>query len=90
MGDITLETTDWGTRLGWSCSYPPGYANDGIDYELVLVDHAGVRISVATWTGGVSPTTAGLVAATSLTQEQIASIEISAMSTPTALAATTL
>lgn len=88
--DLTLHPEAWGTRVEWSCSYPPDYAVQGVEYELTLVDSSGERVRVATWTGGSSSTTTGLTATTSLTPETIASIEMSATSTSTTLASAVL
>lgn len=90
QADLTLEPTAWGTRLEWSCSYPPDYAVEGVEYDLTLVDRSGERVRVATWTGGTSTTTTGLTATTSLTPAEIGSIEMSATTLSTPLAAVTL
>lgn len=90
QADLTLEPTAWGTRLEWSCSYPPDYAVDGVEYDLTVVDRSGERVRVATWNGGASSITTGLTASTSLTPAEIGSIEMSATTLSTPLAAATL
>ncbi|MBO1752578.1 zf-HC2 domain-containing protein [Actinotalea sp. BY-33] len=87
--DLTMEQAAWGTRLEWTCSYPPGKAVDGREYELTLVDRAGERVRVATWTGGAYRTAYGLTATTSLTPEEIAGIEMSVATMLTPLASIT-
>ena len=84
--DMSLRGEPWGTRLDWSCSYPPGltpahdYDVTGRDYELAVVDAAGIRTVVATWTSDGDPRTTGLSAATSTPLDEISRIELSAAS----------
>lgn len=84
--DMSLTDEPWGTRLDWSCSYPPGivpardYDAAGRDYELAVVDAAGIRTVVATWTSDGKPRTTGLSAATSTPLDEISRIELSAAS----------
>lgn len=84
--DVSLVDTAWGTRLDWTCSYPKGI-EPGHDYELVVVDAAGIRRVVATWTGDGKPRSEGLTAATSTPRDDIARIELTAAPSGTVLAA---
>lgn len=84
--DLSLTGEPWGTRLDWSCSYPPGIAPDhdyddaDRDYELAVVDATGIRTVVATWKSDGGPRATGLSAATSTPLDEISRIELSAAS----------
>lgn len=92
--DLTLTGTAWGTRLDWSCSYPPGavpdhdYGTPRDAYELVVIDISGIRTVVATWSGDGETRTTGLSAATSTPLDEISRIELSAAPSGALLAAT--
>jgi hypothetical protein len=75
---LTATPQEWGTRLEWSCSYPAtgGYdAPRPVAYELVLVDRAGARTVVATWTASGTEST-GLGAASALPLSEVERVEI--------------
>jgi hypothetical protein len=75
---LTATPQEWGTRLEWSCSYPAtgGYdAPRPVAYELVLVDRAGARTVVATWTASGTEST-GLGAASAVPLAEVERVEI--------------
>lgn len=97
---VVITPTDWGTRLQWSCHYPPQpkqYAPpehgaappEPVNYALIVVGHNGARTVAATWTwsGG---TTTGLDASSAVPLTDIDRIEISQDGQEEALAAATL
>ncbi|WP_426595758.1 anti-sigma factor family protein [Cellulomonas sp. McL0617] len=88
--DLTLQKKGWGTRIDWSCTYPAGAwpDGDGPTYELVLVDDAGQRSVVATWTAR-STAAHGLGASSSMVTEHIRRVEIRVAGSDTPLAAAT-
>lgn len=75
---VELEPVAWGTRLELECSYE-GDAEpaspDGLPYMLVLTDRAGHASEVSSWRAAPGQT-ARLTAATALSTDEIASIEI--------------
>ncbi|GIG41796.1 anti-sigma factor family protein [Cellulomonas phragmiteti] len=73
--DLTLAPVAWGTRLDWSCAYEAAELPEGV-YTLVLVDAAGERSVVATWTSTGERAAAGLGASSALPLEGIARVEL--------------
>lgn len=75
---VELEPVAWGTRLELECSYE-GDADpaspDGLPYVLVLTDRAGNASELSSWRAAPGQT-ARLTAATALSTDEIASIEI--------------
>jgi hypothetical protein len=97
--EVVATPTDWGTKLEWSCHYPPvpgqqppdgGYTPpEPIKYELVVVGRDGKRTVAATWTwsGG---TTSGLDASSAVQLTDMDRIEITLDGHEEALASATL
>lgn len=90
--DLTVTPVGWGTRLDWSCDYKAlaSHADETyapVSYSLVVHTDAGTTTTVATWTsdGGEAK---GLVAATAIPADAIASIDIRVTGTTTLLAST--
>ncbi|GEA87458.1 anti-sigma factor family protein [Cellulomonas cellasea] len=73
--DLTLVPARWGTRLDWSCEYEAAELAVGV-YTLVLVDEAGERTVVATWTSTGSRVAAGLGASSALPLDGISRVEL--------------
>lgn len=73
--DLTLVPARWGTRLDWSCEYEAAELAVGV-YELVLVDEAGERTVVATWTSTGSRVAAGLGASSAVPLDGISRVEL--------------
>ncbi|WP_258724962.1 anti-sigma factor family protein [Cellulomonas sp. NS3] len=73
--DLTLVPARWGTRLDWSCEYEAAELAVGV-YELVLVDEAGERTVVATWTSTGSRAAAGLGASSAVPLDGISRVEL--------------
>ncbi|MGW6130898.1 anti-sigma factor family protein [Cellulomonas sp. NPDC055163] len=73
--DLTLAPARWGTRLDWSCEYEAAELAVGV-YELVLVDEAGERTVVATWTSTGSRVAAGLGASSAVPLDGISRVEL--------------
>lgn len=101
---LTATPTDWGTRLEWSCAYGAtegtetdvpgaGYGGEGGDgqvtYELVLVDRAGARSVVATWSATGAGTT-GLGATSALRLPDLERVEIAVVGSSEPLASAVL
>ncbi|MBD5785629.1 zf-HC2 domain-containing protein [Cellulosimicrobium terreum] len=74
--ELVLTSEDWGTRLDWSCSYPAGTGDREATYELVLVDEAGTREVVATWSATDAGRSDGLGASSAIPVEGIARLEL--------------
>ena len=85
--ELTLTPAAWGTRLDWSCSYPVGEWEDGATYELVLVDDAGAREVVATWSSTEAGSSDGLGASSAVPVDGIARLELGVVGVDGALAA---
>ncbi|ARU51520.1 hypothetical protein CBR64_08530 [Cellulosimicrobium cellulans] len=85
--DLTLTPAAWGTRLDWSCSYPVGEWEDGATYQLVLVDDAGAREVVATWSSTDTGSSDGLGASSAVPVDGIARLELGVVGVDGALAA---
>lgn len=85
--DLTLTPAAWGTRLDWSCSYPVGEWEDGATYQLVLVDDAGTREVVATWSSTEAGSSDGLGASSAVPVDGIARLELGVVGVDGALAA---
>ncbi|UZN03241.1 anti-sigma factor family protein [Cellulomonas sp. S1-8] len=73
--DVTLAPVRWGTRLDWTCAYAAAELPEGV-YELVLVDAAGERTVVATWTSTGERTASGLGASSALRMDGIERVEL--------------
>ncbi|MFS0699293.1 anti-sigma factor [Cellulomonas sp. 179-A 4D5 NHS] len=73
--DLTLVPARWGTRLDWSCEYEAAELAVGV-YTLVLVDDAGERTVVATWTSTGSRVAAGLGASSAVPLDGISRVEL--------------
>ncbi|WP_375387548.1 anti-sigma factor family protein [uncultured Amnibacterium sp.] len=91
--DLTVTPVGWGTRIDWSCDYrAPGGSSAGgyapTSYSLVVTTDAGTTSTVATWTSDAGEAK-GLVAATAIPVDTIASIDIRVTGTRTPLAETT-
>lgn len=96
---VVVTPTTWGTRLRWSCDYPPDPGQpapesphvppEPIRYELVLVGRDGARTVAGTWSwsGG---TTTGLDASSALPLDDLDRIEIALDGHEEALATATL
>lgn len=91
--DLTVTPVGWGTRLDWSCDYTAVQSKAGTSYapasySLVLHTDTGSTSTVATWTsdGGEAK---GLVAATAIPADTIASVDIRITGSSTPLAETT-
>jgi len=74
--ELVLTPAAWGTRLDWSCSYPTGVGASGATYELVLVDEAGAREVVATWSATDAGRSDGLGASSAVPLDGIARLEL--------------
>ncbi|WP_454042118.1 anti-sigma factor family protein [Cellulosimicrobium sp. Marseille-Q8652] len=74
--ELVLTPAAWGTRLDWSCSYPAGVGESGATYELVLVDDAGSREVVATWSATEAGRSDGLGASSAVPVDGIARLEL--------------
>lgn len=94
---LVATSTDFGTRLEWSCAYGAddaetrdGYGSAGpVSYELVLVDRDGVRNVVATWTA-TGPESTGLGATSALRLPDVERVEIAVLGTELPLASAVL
>jgi predicted anti-sigma-YlaC factor YlaD len=84
--DLSITAMAAGTRLDWSCSYPPGVPL-GHGYELTVIDADGVRTVVSTWVGDGRSHTTGLSATTATPADEITRIELSAAGSGMLLAA---
>ena len=78
--DLTVTPVGWGTRLDWSCDYrAPGgqHAEEyaPTSYSLVVTTDTGATSTVATWTSDAGEAK-GLVAATAIPMDTIASVDI--------------
>jgi hypothetical protein len=74
--ELVLTSVAWGTRLDWSCSYPADVGAAGGTYELVLVDDAGRREIVATWSATEAGRSDGLGASSAVPLDGIARLEL--------------
>jgi hypothetical protein len=74
---LTATSVPWGTKLAWSCSYPPNgggvYATSS--YRLVVTTTGGRTTVVATW-GAHGEGASGLAAATSIPRSAIRAVDI--------------
>ena len=94
---LVATSTDFGTRLEWSCAYGAddadtrdGYGSAGpVSYELVLVDRDGGRNVVATWTA-TGPESTGLGATSALRLPDVERVEIAVLGTELPLASAVL
>lgn len=90
--DLTVTSVGWGTRLEWSCDYRAttplrtgAYAP--VSYSLVVHTDTGTTATVATWTSDEGEAK-GLVAATAIPADAIASIDIRVTGSASPLAST--
>ena len=81
--EVQLHSVRWGTRIDMACTY--GTAGDADatgkswDYGLWVVDRDGQASQLSTWKA-IDGSTAHLEAGTSLTTDQIATVQIRAVS----------
>jgi len=78
LGELSLTSVAWGTRLDLTCSYddPGGYGDGGEHvYALVVRTRDGDSEQVATWKG-LAGETMHLTGSTALTADQIQSVEV--------------
>jgi hypothetical protein len=84
--DVRLTSVAWGTRIDMHCSYGTrstrGYPHDpsGAGYALWVVDRAGTASEVSTWKAA-SGSQVKLTAATALSVDEIARIEVRSAAT---------
>ncbi|MEU6135883.1 zf-HC2 domain-containing protein [Nocardioides sp. NPDC047086] len=95
---LVVTPTSWGTKLNWSCHYPPkpgktpassDYQGEPVTYDLVLVGRDGSRTVAGSWTwsGGE---TLGLDASSALPITDVERVEITLVGKDTAVAAASL
>lgn len=81
--EVELTDVAWGTRIAMVCHYPrsadPYTADQEWPYVLVVTSTDGTASELSTWRAGPG-TTAQLDAGTALDRDDIASIEVRAMS----------
>ena len=88
--DLTATSVRWGTRLEWSCDYrasasPTGRVYAPTSYSLVVHTDTGTTTTVATWSSDEGEAK-GLVAATAIPADAIASVDIRVTGSTTPLA----
>lgn len=85
---IRLVPQAWGTRVEMNCRYAKTSDGSGYgiasDYAMYVTDAAGSATQIATWTAGPGQD-AEPAGTTSLTPDQIASVDVRAVSTGTVL-----
>jgi hypothetical protein len=90
--EVQLTNVAWGTRIDMHCAYGPrstwGYPRDegGAGYALWVVDRAGTASEVSTWKA-TSGSQVKLTAATALSVDEIARIEVRSAATDDVLLA---
>ncbi|MFJ9389208.1 anti-sigma factor family protein [Nocardioides sp. NPDC101246] len=96
---LVVTPTSWGTKLNWSCHYPPqpgksppassDYQGEPVTYDLVLVGRDGSRTVAGSWTwsGGE---TLGLDASSAVPITDVERVEITLVGKDTAVAAASL
>ena len=96
---LVVTPTSWGTKLKWSCHYPPkpgtsppgpsDYPGEPVTYDLVLVGRDGARTVAGSWTwsGGE---TLGLDASSAVPIADVERVEITLDGDDTAVAAASL
>ncbi|MFE7224299.1 anti-sigma factor family protein [Nocardioides sp. NPDC057577] len=96
---LVVTPTSWGTKLNWSCHYPPqpgksppapsDYQGEPVTYDLVLVGRDGSRTVAGSWTwsGGE---TLGLDASSAVPITDVERVEITLDGKDTAVAAASL
>ncbi|MER7604949.1 zf-HC2 domain-containing protein [Nocardioides sp. NPDC127503] len=96
---LVVTPTSWGTKLKWSCHYPPepgksppgpsDYPVEPVTYDLVLVGRDGARTVAGSWTwsGGE---TLGLDASSAVPIADVERVEITLVGEDTAVAAASL
>lgn len=90
--DLTVTPVGWGTRLDWSCDYRVPATAKGdtyapVSYSLVVHTDTGTSSTVATWTSDQGEAK-GLVAATAIPADAIASVDIRVTGSSVPLATT--
>ena len=74
--ELTLQAQPWGTRIASRCSYADAYTASGArPYALYLTDRNGETSLLATWLAGPG-TTVTPVGTTSVTEADIATVDI--------------
>ena len=96
---LVVTPTSWGTKLDWSCHYPPkpgqstpapsDFEGEPVTYDLVLVRRDGARTVAGSWTwsGGE---TLGLDASSAVPIADVERVEITLDGDDTAVAAASL
>ena len=94
---LVVTPTAWGTKLQWSCHYPPKPGQSppaqaprgSVTYDLVLVGRDGARTVAGSWTwsGGE---TLGLDASSAVPINDVERVEITLVGKKTAIAAASL
>ncbi|OIJ28215.1 zf-HC2 domain-containing protein [Nocardioides luteus] len=96
---LVVTPTSWGTKLKWSCHYPPQpgqsppasseFQGEPVTYDLVLVGRDGARTVAGSWTwsGGE---TLGLDASSAVPIADVERVEITLDGEDTAVAAASL
>ncbi|MER7556215.1 zf-HC2 domain-containing protein [Nocardioides sp. NPDC126508] len=95
---LVVTPTSWGTKLRWSCHYPPkpgqsppasGFQGEPVRYDLVLIGRDGARTVAGSWTwsGGE---TLGLDASSAVPIADVERVEITLDGDDTAVAAASL
>jgi hypothetical protein len=90
QASIRLVPQPWGTRVEMNCRYAGQSGSDGYgavassDYAMYVTDAAGSATQIATWTAGPGQD-AEPAGTTSLTPDQIASVDVRAVGTGTVL-----
>jgi hypothetical protein len=88
--ELQVTPVGWGTKLQWSCAYRALATEHGgtyapMSYSLVVHTNAGTAMTVATWTSDEGQAK-GLVAATAIPADSIASVDIRVTGSSVALA----
>lgn len=73
--ELTLQALPWGTRIVSRCSYADEYGTRARAYALYLTDRDGATSLLATWLAAPGSTVAP-VGTTSLTEADIATVDI--------------
>lgn len=74
--EMVVTSTDWGTRMDWSCSYPQGVDVADVGYELTVTDRKGASSVIASWIGDDAGAAEDLAAVTSLPVDDIGRIDL--------------
>ena len=77
--DVQLHKVGWGTKIDMACTYGetgnPAFAGARWDYALWVIDKSGNASQLSTWSA-TEGSTAKLQAGTSLTPDEIATVQI--------------